>query len=174
MQEARIPGSPAEAAGSPPARAGRGPPALPGRALDRCEVGGDSALAAAPHSDAGRRLSLAALALTPRPEIGRALAEYAVAEAGLRGEVARQYPDLDLGPGFIWDQGVHRWTLALALPNLLKFRNRSAIDEAEAGRAAAAARVAELQDELLADAARRAVRCRGARLERARPTRSSR
>ena len=111
--------------------------------------------------------SLAALALTRRPEIGGALAEYAVAEAGLRGEVARQYPDLDLGPGFIWDQGVHRWTLALALPNLLKFRNHSAIDEAVAGRAAAAARVAEIQDALLGDAGRAAGRCRGARLEAA-------
>jgi len=109
--------------------------------------------------------SLAALALSRRPEIGRALAEYALAESDVRLEVARQYPDLELGPGFIWDQGVHRWTLALALPNLLGFRNRAAIAEAERARTATAARVAQVQDELLAEADAASARCRGAILE---------
>ncbi|HUR93420.1 MAG TPA: TolC family protein [Gemmatimonadales bacterium] len=111
--------------------------------------------------------SLATLALSSRPEIGMALAGYAVSEASLRLEVARQYPDLELGPGFVWDQGVHRWTLALALPGLLAFRNRGAIKEAEASRTAAAARVAELQDELLGDVELAVARCRGAALQRA-------
>jgi len=97
--------------------------------------------------------------------MGRALAEYAVAEAELRLQVARQYPDLELGPGFIWDQGVHRWTLALALPNLLAFRNRAAIREADALRAASAARVAEVQDDLLGGVAAAIARCQGALLE---------
>lgn len=109
--------------------------------------------------------SLAALALSRRPEIGRALAEYALAESGVRLEVARQYPDLDLGPGFIWDQGVHRWTLALVLPNLLGFRNRAAITEAERARTATASRVAQVQDDLLAEADAATARCRGAMLE---------
>jgi outer membrane protein TolC len=98
--------------------------------------------------------------------MGRALAEYAAAEADLRLAVAGQYPDLDLGPGFIWDQGVDRWTLALTLPNLLGFRNRAPIDEANAARAAAAARVGEVQDALLADVELAAARCRGALSER--------
>ncbi len=140
--------------------------ALPGRALDSVEVVGDSALGCAPLERLGTD-SLEALALTRRSEIGRALAEYAAAEADLRLEVARQYPDLDLGPGFIWDQGVHRWTLVLALPNLLGFRNRAPITQAETARSAAAARVAERQDELLAEVEAAAVRCRGAALERA-------
>jgi outer membrane protein TolC len=109
--------------------------------------------------------SLAALALGRRPEIGRALAEYALAESDVRFEVARQYPDLDLGPGFIWDQGVHRWTLALALPALLGFRNRATIAEAERARTAAGTRVAQVQDELLAEAAMAIARCRGAGIE---------
>ena len=88
-----------------------------------------------------------------------------MAEADLRVAVARQFPDLELGPGFIWDQGVHRWTLALALPNLLGFRQRSAIEGAIAARTATAARLAEVQDELLADLARSTGRCRGALLE---------
>ena len=140
--------------------------AVPARALDTVEVSpvpgpGCDTLGALEED------SLGALALTRRPEIGRALAEYAVAEADLRLQVARQLPDLELGPGFIWDQGVHRWTLALALPNLLGFRNRAAIHEAEAARSAAAARVAEVQDELLADIAVALRRCQGALLQRA-------
>jgi outer membrane protein, heavy metal efflux system len=166
VQEARFRASAAEAAAIDARSALAALAALPPAALDGAEVeaelGSDCASLLTLGDD-----SLAALALTRRPEIGGALADYAVAEAGLRGEVARQYPDLDLGPGFIWDQGVHRWTLALALPNLLKFRHRSAIEEAVAGRTAAAARVAEIQDVLLGDAARAAGRCRGARLEAA-------
>ena len=138
--------------------------ALPARALDQVSVYGES------RECDGERLggdSLAALALVHRPEIGRALAGYAGAEAALRLEVARQFPDLDLGPGFIWDQGVHRWTLALALPNLLGFRNRAPIEEAAGLRAAAAARLMEAQDEVLAEVGLAAARCRGAERERA-------
>jgi cobalt-zinc-cadmium efflux system outer membrane protein len=109
--------------------------------------------------------SLSVLALTRRPEIGRALADYALAESELRLEVARQYPELNLGPGFIWDQGVHRWTLALALPSLLGFRHRAAIREAERARAASAARVAEVQDALLAELETARARCSGATME---------
>ena len=110
--------------------------------------------------------SLQVLALTRRPEMPHVLAEYAGAEATLQLQVARQYPDLDLGPGFTWDQGVHRWTLALAAPGLLAFRNRGPIYEAEAARTAAAARVVETQDSILGDLAVAGERCRGARIER--------
>jgi outer membrane protein TolC len=123
----------------------------PGQGCDRLLVGADS---------------LAALTLTRRPELAGALAEYAVAEAAVRLEVARQRPDLDLGPGFIFDQGVKRWTLALALPGLFGFRNRAPIAEAEAGRTAAAARVAEAQDALLAELDAALAGCRGAALGR--------
>lgn len=111
--------------------------------------------------------SLETLALSTRPEIARALAEYAGAEASLKLQVAHQFPDLDLGPGFIWDQGVHRWTLALAVPGLLAFRNRGPIAAATANRRASAARVAESQDSILGELTIAAEGCRGARLEQA-------
>jgi cobalt-zinc-cadmium efflux system outer membrane protein len=104
-------------------------------------------------------------AFVRRDEIAVALSEYALAESRLRLEVARQYPDLELGPGFVWDQGVNRWALALALPALLGSRNRGAIGEAEAAREVAALRVAEVQDSVLADLERSLQRCRGAALE---------
>jgi outer membrane protein TolC len=139
--------------------------AMPAQALESVTVvggSGDCARADSVGSD-----SLAALALLHRPEIGRTLAEYAGAEADLRLEVARQFPELDVGPGFIWDLGVHRWTLALALPNLLGFRNRGPIEEAVGLRAAAAARLMEAQDAILAEVDVAVARCRGTERERA-------
>jgi len=109
--------------------------------------------------------SFVAAALGRRYEVSLALGEYALAESRLRLQVARQYPDLELGPGFIWDQGVNRWTLALALPALLGSRNRGAIGEAEAAREVAGLRVAEVQDSVFADVESAAQRCRGASLE---------
>ena len=108
--------------------------------------------------------SLVVLALGRRAEIVTALASYAVSEADVRLEVARLYPDLAIGPGFIWDQGVHRWTLALALPALLGLRQRGALHEAEAARTVAAARVAEAQDSIVAQVEAAVARCRGAGL----------
>lgn len=109
--------------------------------------------------------SLETRALTMRPEIARSLADYAGAEGALRLQVARQYPDLELGPGFIWDQGVHRWTLAFTLPGLLAFRNRAPIREAEGERTAAAARVRDAQDSVIREVDTAAESCRGARVE---------
>lgn len=164
VQEARFRVSTAEAGALDARAALAGVVALPLGALDSLDVQPEPASRCISIADIGDD-SLASLALTRRPEIGRALAEYAVAEADLRFAVARQFPDLELGPGLIWDQGVHRWTLALALPNVLGFRQRSAIEAAIAGRAATAARLAEVQDGLLAELARATGRCRGALLE---------
>jgi outer membrane protein TolC len=108
--------------------------------------------------------SLVALALVRRPEVATALARYAEAEAGVRLEVARLHPDLEIGPGFIWDQGVHRWTLALALPALLGLRHRGALGEAEAERVVAARRVAEAQDSVVMQVESAVEQCHGARL----------
>jgi outer membrane protein TolC len=109
--------------------------------------------------------SFTTVAIRRRPEIAIALGEYAVAESRLRLEVARQFPDLELGPGFVWDQGVNRWALAFALPALLGSRNRGAIAEADAAREVAAIRVAEVQDSVFADLDMTVQRCRGASLE---------
>ena len=106
--------------------------------------------------------SIAALALTRRGDVALALAHYAAAEAELHARVAAQRPDLELGPGFIWDQGVHRWTLAAALPGLLGLRRTAPITAAVARRHAAAARVAEVQDRVYDDAVRAAADCAGA------------
>lgn len=90
-----------------------------------------------------------AVALRARADVGAAIAAYAVAEADLRVEVARQYPDLTIGPGIAWDQGVMRWILSVGTPGIARGLQRGPIAEARARRAVEAARVASLQDSVL-------------------------
>jgi len=57
-------------------------------------------------------------ALLNRPDLLGALAAYEATQADLQLEIARQYPDLHLGPGYQMDQAANKWTLGLpvALP----------------------------------------------------------
>lgn len=97
-------------------------------------------------------LDLRTHALQRRADILAALDDYAAAEAALKLEVARQYPDLQLGPGFTWDQGQRKWSLALGFP--LPFsRNRGPIAIARAQRSEAAARFVALQAKVAGDLA---------------------
>lgn len=107
------------------------------------------------------RDSLALLALRRRPDIGAALADYAVAEGDVRLAVARQYPDLTLGPGLLWDQGIPGWVLNVGLPALIVGRNRGPLAEAQAHRTGQAARVRILQDSVLAAVDSGVVACVG-------------
>jgi outer membrane protein TolC len=108
---------------------------------------------------------LEARALVQRVEVGRALAAYAAAEAELRLEVARSWPDLVLGPGFVWDGGVQRWNLLGALPRLPLDRNRGPIAQATARREAAGVHVSAAQETVLADVATARAACAGALAE---------
>jgi len=90
-------------------------------------------------------------ALQNRPDILASLAEYAASEAALRLEVARQYPDLILGPGYTFDKGDNQWALGLALSLPLMNRNQGPIAEAEAHRREAAARFIALQARVIAE-----------------------
>lgn len=106
--------------------------------------------------------SLEALGLRTRPEVGVALADYAVAESDLRVRIAQQYPDIVLAPGLAWDQGVRSWVLSLALPGIPIDRARGPIAEAVARRAVQAARVMVVQDSVLAAVDSSAAACRTA------------
>lgn len=88
-----------------------------------------------------------AQALQRRPDVLAALAEYAAAESALKLEVARQYPDLQLGPGYVWDQGARKWSLALGFVLPLLHRNEGPIAVARARREEAAARFLAVQDQ---------------------------
>ena len=73
-------------------------------------------------------------ALLSRPDILSALAEYAASQSALQLEVARQYPDLHLGPGYSWDAGAHKWSLGLSLTLPIFNQNQGPIAEAKARR----------------------------------------
>nr|QQZ49430.1 hypothetical protein JKL49_20890 [Phenylobacterium glaciei] len=70
----------------------------------------------------------------------RAVVDYDLAESALRTEVARQYPEVRIGPGYTYDHGVQKipFNLTLVLPPL--DLNRAAIAQAEARRTEAGAR----------------------------------
>ena len=74
-----------------------------------------------------------------------ALAEYAATEASLRLEIARQYPDVHLSPGYQYNQGENKWGLGLAVELPVLNQNQGPIAEANARRAEAAARFTSLQ-----------------------------
>ena len=84
-------------------------------------------------------------ALTNRADVLSALAAYEASQASLQLEIARQYPDLRIGPGYELDQGDNKWRLNLGLALPVLHRNRGPIAEAEARRATAAARFLQTQ-----------------------------
>jgi outer membrane protein TolC len=79
-------------------------------------------------------------ALLARADVHGAVVGYSLAEEALRLEVARQYPELHLGPGYTWDHGIKRYQFNLGLTLPLN-RNLGAIGEAEARREEAGARL---------------------------------
>ncbi len=90
-------------------------------------------------------------ALLSRADILAALSRYRAAEAALRLEIARQYPNLRLGPAYEFDQGDNKWGVEMALELPLFNRNRGPIGEAEARRAQSAAGFNALQARVLAE-----------------------
>jgi outer membrane protein TolC len=97
--------------------------------------------------------ALAALrqeALRSRPDILAALARYHSAHAALELEVARQAPDFHLGPGYQWDQGAYKWTLAFTVELPVFHRNEAAIAAATARRTEAAAQFNLIQAQAIA------------------------
>jgi CRISPR system Cascade subunit CasA len=71
-----------------------------------------------------------------RTDVLRAVVDYDLAETALTLEVAKQYPEVRLSPGYTYDHGVTKlpFGLSLALPTY--DLNRRAIDQAELARAA--------------------------------------
>ncbi len=121
---------------------------VPSAAVDTLRIDASGAVGCA-WTDRKTLEDLRALALRRRYEMGVALAEYAVAEADLKVEISKQYPDLELAPGYSWDQGLHRWIAALALPNLLLNKNKGPIGEAVARRDQVASAVESVQQTVL-------------------------
>jgi outer membrane protein, heavy metal efflux system len=103
------------------------------------------------------------MALTHRADVLAALADYAAAEAALRLEVAKQYPDIHLNPGYQLDAGENKWALGIGLTLPILSQNKGPIREAEAKRREAAAKFDAVQAKVLADCDRAAAAVGAAR-----------
>lgn len=76
-------------------------------------------------------------ALLSRADVLHALADYQAAEATLRGEIARQYPQINVAPGYTWERGLVKLPLSIGLILPPLDANRRAIAAAEAARSEA-------------------------------------
>lgn len=94
---------------------------------------------------------LADRALFGRLDLRRALAEYAAAEAALRVELARQYPDFVLGPGLGYDRGDHKLIFGFGFNLPDPKGQRHVIDRAIFARTRAGLEVERLQTIALAE-----------------------
>lgn len=90
-------------------------------------------------------------ALLSRPDVLAALSEYEASQSALQFEVARQYPDIHLGPGYEWDQGDNKWSLGFSIALPLFNRHEGPIEEAEARRKESAAKFAALQARIVGE-----------------------
>ena len=90
-------------------------------------------------------------ALVNRFDILGALSEYEAAQSALRLEIAKQYPDINLGPAYQLDQTDSKWTLGLSLVLPILSRNKGPIAEAQARREEMAARFLALQARVISE-----------------------
>jgi cobalt-zinc-cadmium efflux system outer membrane protein len=89
--------------------------------------------------------------LLNRGDVRRSLMEYAVAEASLQLEVARQYPNVELSPGYSFDEGHQRFAFGPGLSLPVLNRNEGPIGEAEARREEAQASFIGIEAQAIAE-----------------------
>ena len=93
-------------------------------------------------------------AVLNRLDVRRSLAQYAAAEADLRLEIAKQYPDINIGPGYTYEEKNSFFTVGLSSVIPLFNRNQGPIAEAEARRKEAAAAFLQTQGQVIAKSER--------------------
>jgi outer membrane protein, heavy metal efflux system len=89
-------------------------------------------------------------AVLNRLDVRGALARYAAAESALRLEIAKQYPDFQVGPGYTYEERNNFFTIGFSIPLPIFNRNLGAIDAAEARRKQAAAAFLSIQAQVIA------------------------
>ena len=90
-------------------------------------------------------------ALQGRADVLAVLAEYAASQSALQLEIAKQYPDVHLNPGYQYDQGENKWQLGLSVELPVLYRNQGGIAEAKARRDEVAARFVALQSKVISE-----------------------
>jgi outer membrane protein TolC len=90
-------------------------------------------------------------AILNRADVRGALAEYAASQSALQLEIARQYPDLHLGPGYELDQTDNKWSLGVSLDLPVLNHNQGPVAEAKAKRTETAAHFLTVQTTAIAE-----------------------
>lgn len=96
-------------------------------------------------------LSAKKLALENRLDVLGALEKYEAAQSGLQLEIAKQYPDVNVGPGYSYEEGTNFLSLVVSSVLPLRNHNEGPIAEAEAQRKVAGAQLLATQSTVLAD-----------------------
>ncbi|MGH8023095.1 MAG: TolC family protein [Limisphaerales bacterium] len=93
-------------------------------------------------------------ALYNRADVRSALASYAASQAALQLEIANQYPDIHLGPGYSYNAGNagdNEWQLGVTVTLPILNHNQGGVAEAEAKRSQAAAHFLAVQAAAVAE-----------------------
>ena len=124
---------------------------MPQQALDEVPISWPDWGSPAP-IDAQTERRMRERALLSRADLSQAIGTYAQAETKLQLSVARQFPEVVLGPGYYWDHGIARFPFDVGFAVPLN-RNRGEIAEAGQGRELAAQRMLALQAEIYGEIA---------------------
>jgi outer membrane protein, heavy metal efflux system len=93
-------------------------------------------------------------AVLNRLDVRRSLAQYAATETDLQLEIAKQYPDINIGPGYTYEEKHSFFTVGLSASVPLFNRNQGPIAEAEARRKEVAAVFLQTQAQTIAKSER--------------------
>lgn len=89
-------------------------------------------------------------AVLNRLDVRRALDQYAAADAELRLQLARQYPNFNIGPGYAFEESHNYFTVPFSIVLPIRNRNQGPIAQAEALRKEAAANFRAVQAHAIA------------------------
>lgn len=103
-----------------------------------------------PGADALPREEIERDAVLNRLDVRAALARYAAAESSLELELAKQYPDISIGPGYTYEEKHSYFTVGLSATLPVFDHNAGPIAEAEARRQKAQAEFVETQAQAIA------------------------
>jgi outer membrane protein, heavy metal efflux system len=116
---------------------------LPASEIARRQPGGDCARGAAPTLESVEALQERAIA--SRLDLRAGMADYRAADAAFRTELRRRIPDLNLGPGYTYDQGDRRVSFVLSGELPIFSHNDAGIARAAADRDRVIAQLDKLQ-----------------------------
>ena len=88
-------------------------------------------------------------AVLNRMDIRRSLTQYAAAEAAVKSEIANQYPNLNIGPGYTYEERHSFFTVGFSTSLPIFNRNQGPIAEAEGHRKEAAAAFLLIQAQVI-------------------------